>query len=355
MTKKSPIIGHEAAQAQLIELVQQQKLPHAILLSGPKGIGKAAFAETLARCLLTEAFSGEPEEAGLFGDALPQEAPQRFQYEADHPAIARIEAGAHGNLKWVEPLRDEKKKMSFTTIAIEQIREVVEFMRLSTSEVGWRIVMIDPAEGMNHNAENALLKVLEEPPNQTLLLLITSQPDRLLPTTRSRCREIKLQPLTESQVLEVLAEQGAKITDQEKLWLTQLAPLSAGQWQRYLEHQADTLYEQWLEVFVMPETKQIQSFTTSMAKLDTAAWQLACDLGVSLLHRLVLSYYQPLSLLPSEQEQFPQLKNRCTAEEWQSLWQQMVEWLPKTTASNYDKKQVLQSLLFQAPKRPMVA
>ena len=354
MSKISPIIGHEAAQSQLVELIAQAKLPHAILLSGPQGIGKAALAETLARCLLTGAASAT-EEAGLFGEALPQTTAISLSYDADHPAIARIEAGGHGNLKWVQPLRDEKKKMSFTTINIDQIRDVIEFMRLSTSEKGWRVVLIDPADGMNRNAENALLKVLEEPPEQTLLVLITHQPDRLLPTTRSRCREIKLHPPTQAQILQILEAKGTNVTDAQQNWLSVLAPASAGQWQRYVEYEADKLYGEWLQILAKPETGAIQTLATKLAKLEPEAWQLACDLLLCALNRLCLSAVEPKELLPEEAEIFPALTQRAPLEHWQNLWAQAVEWLPLTSSGNYDKKQVLQSLLFQAANAPKKA
>ncbi len=345
--KISPIIGHESAQEQLSSLMKQGKLPHAILLSGPRGIGKAALADTISRCLLTG--EAEAEEAGgLFGEALPTDAPARLSYDLEHPAIARMEAGGHGNIKLVEPLRDEKKKMSFTTINIEQVRSVIDFMHLSTSEAGWRVVIIDPADGLNRNAENALLKVLEEPPEKTLLMLVTHKPDKLLPTTRSRCREVKLQPPTTQQVVEILANQKVNVSLEQQEWLMQLAPISAGQWDRYLKFEAENIYYEWLELLVDSDSASIQSLATKFAKLEPEAWQMAGDLLLCVLHRLALYAQGQLELLPREEETIPALTQRYDASHWFAVWQQAVEWWPQTTGGNYDKKQVLQSLLFQA-------
>ena len=343
MTKISPIIGHEKVQAQLVRLMGQGILPHAILLTGPKGIGKAALADTLARCLLTGAsdVDGGAQEESLFGDALPEVLPTTLSYDADHPAIARIEAGGHGNIKRVEPLKDEKKKMSFTTINVDQVREdIVDFLHHTTAEKGWRIVMVDPADGLNPNAENALLKILEEPPKQTLLVLITHQPDKLLPTTRSRCREFKLLPPTVEQVVEILAKQRITLSAEQQQWLTQLAPVSVGQWARYVEREADVIYADWLELLAAQTIPKLQSFVTKAAKQDAEGWQLVGDLLLCALHRLSISAHSPLELLAVEQQHFPTLLARAEPQHWQHLWQQAVEWLPRTTRSNYDKKQI---------------
>lgn len=351
--KITPIIGHEKAQSQLARLMSQGILPHALLITGPRGIGKAALADTLARCLLTGEGEQEAEDS-LFGDVLPTTPPTNLSYDPNHPAIARIESGGHGNLKWVVPLEDDRK-MSATTIYIEQTREIVDFMHKTTSEKGWRIVIIDPADGMNQSAENGLLKILEEPPNHTLLILITSQPDKLLPTTRSRCREIRLHPPSVAQVVEILQTQNISITPEQQLWLTQLAPVSVGQWARYIELEADKTYTQWLELLEGQEVSAIQSFAGKTAKLEIPAWRLAGDLLLCALHRLCLSPQEPMELLPVEKQLFPSLLAKADSEHWQNLWEQTVYWLPQTVGGNYDKKQVLQSLLFEAGNVPKKA
>jgi len=358
MSMISPVIGHETAQAQLVRYLQRDNLPHALLLTGPKGIGKAALANAIIRCLLSGAHR-EAAAEGLFGDALPEAAPERLTYHAHHPAIIRLEAGGHGNVKQVKPLADEKKKMSFTTINIEQIREVVGFMHLSTAEAGWRIVLIDPADGLNTNAENALLKILEEPPAQTLLILVTHQPDRLLPTTRSRCREITLTPPSEVQILQILQGQGVKVTAEDQHWLAALAPLSAGAWQGYLENDAQSLYHDWLQLVAAPAVDKVQPFATRLAKLEAAQWQVATELYWRVLQRL--HYYAmggfttPEWFISAAEEGAMQGLAATPLVHWQESYAQALHWLPRTTQDNYDKKQVIQSLLYQAGNRPKAA
>ncbi len=349
MSLTTPIIGHESAQAFLMRLVHQQKLPHALLFSGPSGIGKAALAHCLAKMLLTDGDKREMQPANLFGDSDDASTPEELGYDDAHEAIARIESGGHGNIKNIVPLRDEKRRMSFTTISVDQVREdVMDFMHHTSSEKGWRIVIIDPADGLNRNAENALLKLLEEPPNQTLLILITNQPDRLLPTTRSRCREIKLYPPTPKQVAAILQAQSLNITQDEQHWLTQMAPQSAGQWAHYLQADAPALYRQWLSILAKPDTATILSISAKMAKLETQSWQLAGDLLLNALYRVCLSQTQAIDLLPDESEFFPIIKRHGDSQHWMDVWGDVVHWWPQTIDGNFDKKQVIQSLLFKA-------
>jgi DNA polymerase-3 subunit delta' len=152
------------------------KLPHALLLHGPKGVGKRDFALALAKWLFCEA----PVEDGA----------------CDHcKACSWFEQNAHPDFRLVEPASDSDraeeggKKVS-KIIGIGEIRELGDFMGLVSHQGGWRVVVIQPAESMNPAAGNALLKTLEEPPAGVLLVLVAHQPRQLLPTVRSRCRKL---------------------------------------------------------------------------------------------------------------------------------------------------------------------
>src|SRR5262249_7229089 len=117
-------------------------------------------------------------------------------------------------------------------IVVEDAREITGFFRLTAAEDGWRIVVVDGAEEMNRNAANALLKVLEEPPRQTLLLLVSHSPGRLLPTIRSRCRRFPLVPLTQEVVRRLLERYRPELPQPEA---EALVVLSAGSIGRALE------------------------------------------------------------------------------------------------------------------------
>ncbi|MDG6093771.1 DNA polymerase III subunit delta' [Acetobacter sp. AN02] len=172
--------GHEEALTAFRHAFEAGRLHHAWLLCGPEGTGKAALAFRMARIVL----NGENGES---------------------PAGRRITAGTHADLLSISRAWDEKKNRLRPEIVADEIRPVASFLHRTAAEGGWRVVIIDSADTMNRNAANALLKVLEEPPPDALLILTASAPGRLLPTIRSRCRTLPLRPLETTDLQAVLA------------------------------------------------------------------------------------------------------------------------------------------------------
>jgi DNA polymerase-3 subunit delta' len=179
--------SHENAEKTLYDSTRAGRLHHAWLITGPPGIGKATLAFRFARWLL----AGAPGTSLL----LPQ----------SHPVFHRVAAGSHADLLTVELAWDDKKRRQRSEIVVDDVRDVGNFLRLTPAEGGWRVVVVDGAEALNRNAANALLKVLEEPPARAVLLLVCSAPGRLLPTIRSRCRTLRLSPLSTPAMLSLLA------------------------------------------------------------------------------------------------------------------------------------------------------
>ncbi len=105
----------------------------------------------------------------------------------------------------MERAYDPRRKRLRGEIVVDDAREIGAFLRLTAAEGGWRVVVVDGADEMNRNAANSLLKILEEPPRQTLLILVAHSPGKLLPTIRSRCRQVPLAPLPAATVRDLLA------------------------------------------------------------------------------------------------------------------------------------------------------
>jgi DNA polymerase-3 subunit delta' len=171
------------------------------LITGPRGVGKATLAWKIATFLLSQA----PQEDGLFGAPPP---PEQLYVDPDHPDARLVQSGAHPRLFVVRRPYDEKTKKLKADITVDAVRGLKGFFHMSAADGGRRVVIVDAADELNRNAANAILKELEEPPADTTILLIAHQPSRLLPTIRSRCRELRCPPLNADDLGLALAQAG---------------------------------------------------------------------------------------------------------------------------------------------------
>ncbi|EBA15710.1 DNA polymerase III subunit delta' [Roseobacter sp. SK209-2-6] len=210
------LFGQEKAEQSFLDAFNSGRLHHGWLLTGPLGIGKATLAWRIARFLLAT----PPAEDGLFGAPPPATS---MQVDPEHPVSHRIQALAEPGLAPISRSYNDKGKLR-DQIVVDDIRGLNRFFGLSSADGGRRVVIVDAADDMNVSAANALLKMLEEPPARTTILLISHQPSRLLPTIRSRCRTLRLAPLTAEDMQVALAQAGAELPAQTD----HLAALSAG-------------------------------------------------------------------------------------------------------------------------------
>jgi DNA polymerase-3 subunit delta' len=172
---------HEAARLRIEAAVAGNRLPHAVLLHGPAGVGKERFAAALAAALFCKARGPELVACGVCAEC----------------ALSR--AGSHPDLHWLRRLEDKK------SISVDQVREACEQLCMTSMRGGMRIAIIVSAQIMTTAAQNALLKTLEEPAARTLLVLVTPRPSRLLPTLRSRCQRVEIARPEPARALEWLA------------------------------------------------------------------------------------------------------------------------------------------------------
>ncbi|MEO0449660.1 MAG: AAA family ATPase [Pseudomonadota bacterium] len=189
MTSAFPLSGHDQPQERFMNARASNRLHHSWIFQGPSGIGKSIFAKRIAGLML----GAEHVDAG-----------------DDNQTMQLVKSGGHPDLKWVERGLNEKGKVR-QDITVEQIRELNQFFSLRPAMAGWRVGVIDALDEMNVSGMNALLKTLEEPPDNALLILISHATQPILPTIRSRCQILRFYPLSEEHTREVLASHEANV------------------------------------------------------------------------------------------------------------------------------------------------
>jgi len=233
------LFGQQAAEAAFLEAFSSGRMHHGWLISGPRGVGKATLAWRIARFLLAQ----PAEDGGMFSD-LP--SPADLAVSPDHPVARRVLALSEPGLKLIRRSLNDQGRMR-QVIAVEDVRGLRDFFGLSAADGGRRVVIVDAADEMNPNAANALLKLLEEPPSGAVLLLVAHQPSRLLPTIRSRCRELRLGALGPEDMTAALA-QALGDTGTDAAALSELSGGSVGEAIRILSDDGLALYAQLLAV-----------------------------------------------------------------------------------------------------------
>ena len=216
------LYGHEAAENAFLTAFNAGRLHHGWLISGPRGVGKATLAWRLARFLL----DAPSDDGGLFG-APP--APTSLDTAEDTPLARRLRALSEPRLFLLRRPWDDKNSRLRQEITVEEARALKSFFTMSAADGGRRVAIIDAADELNTSAANAVLKLLEEPPAGATFFLIAHQPHRLLPTIRSRCRELRLSALAPDALAQALTAAGGEVAPDEAQALAELAGGSVGE------------------------------------------------------------------------------------------------------------------------------
>lgn len=209
------IVGQDRAVEQFASAWRSRKVHHAWLLAGPKGVGKASFALDAARRVLAEA-AGPPLD-------LP-----RLETSEDHPIVKLIDAGSHPDMRWLQRLQRDNSDSLARNISVDQVRALGDFLTLTAALSPWRVAVIDTIDELEGAAANALLKILEEPPANTVFFLVSHAPGRLLPTIRSRCRRLDFATLGDDAMTSILAKEAPNLSPAERDKILLMAAGSAG-------------------------------------------------------------------------------------------------------------------------------
>ena len=279
--------GQDAAERRFLNAWAGGRLHHAWLLRGPAGIGKATLAYRIARALIAQ-----PAGGGLFGEPA---VPETLDAPEEDPIRKRIAAQSEGRLFVLRRTPDpeatgERKNRLRTVIAVDDVRRLRRFLGLSAADGGWRVIIVDPADEMNRNAANALLKFLEEPPPLTMFLLVSHAPAGLLPTIRSRCRTLDLHPLAPDDLARALAAAGADIPPGSATAFAELSGGSAGQALRLAAGDGLALYARIVALFGdgrgIARGPMTELAERSAGRTNADAYQLTLRLTQTLVARL---------------------------------------------------------------------
>jgi DNA polymerase-3 subunit delta' len=267
------LFGHVDAERALLDAYKSGRIPHAWLIGGPPGIGKATLAFRMARFVLAHP------------DPRVREVREAASLAVDpaHPVVRRIAAQAQGDLLVLERSINEQTGKLYTVIRVDDVRRTVSFFGSTAGEGGWRIAIVDAVDDLQREGANALLKVLEEPPRRSLLFLVSHAPGRELPTIRSRCRRLLLRPLAIEDVSRALSEAtgGDASADPDVRRAAEAAEGSVGRALTLLDGAALALRERTLQLFTQlpdPDPRALHALGEAIGGTDPKTLEAFMDL-----------------------------------------------------------------------------
>jgi DNA polymerase-3 subunit delta' len=338
------LIGHEAAEKSFRNALDAGRMPHAWLVTGPKGVGKATLAFRMARALLAAPATAPAEADGLFGDAPKPGA--TLEIAPSHPVFRRVAELAHSDLRLLRRSLNDKGKLR-SEIVVEDVRAAIDFLRLTPAEGAWRVLIVDAADDLNRNAANALLKILEEPRPRTVLVLVSHAPGRLLPTIRSRCRRLTLSPLPEAVMAAELRSRSPDLADEDLHLVAALAEGSLGHALTLIESDALALF------------REIAGLLAQWPRSDTAALHKLADrlggrgaerafeqgaellewIGARFLRNAALGGFVALERFPGEAELTRKWLGAAGLDRWLELWEKVERLFARVLSVNLDRRQ----------------
>ncbi|HLG49927.1 MAG TPA: DNA polymerase III subunit delta' [Reyranella sp.] len=334
------LVGHDTAERTMLAAQQTGKLHHAWLLTGPRGIGKATLAWRFARFLLAG------QAGGLFGagDSLEvaHEAPGRSLIDArSHPDLFHLRRTLDPNAREAR-IRNE--------IAVADVRELGSFMHMTPAMGDWRVAIVDAADEMNIASANAVLKILEEPPPNSLLLMVAHAPGRLLPTIRSRCRRLALLPLADQTVIKLLGDYAPNTSPDERAALARLAEGSIGRALELASAGSLALYREMVEVLsTLPDLDmpRLHGFAERFARRGEEAnadWRSLNYLFDGWLKGLLREGAVgggTAPVVPAERGLREKFLAAASLDHWMEAWEKVARLLSRSDAVNTDRKQTV--------------
>lgn len=301
------LFGHQDAERALLDAYKSGRIAHAWMIGGPPGIGKATLAFRLARFVLAHPDPHSPDVQKATSLAV----------DPDHAVARRVAAQAQNDLLVLERSINEQTGKLYTVIRVDDVRRTVSFFGSTAGEGGWRIAIVDAVDDLQREGANALLKVLEEPPERSLLLLISHAPGRELPTIRSRCRRLLLRPLEADDVARALAQAtGRNVDEPEVRQAADMAEGSVGRALGLLDGAALALRQRMLELFAQlpdPDPRALHALGEAIGGTDPRTLEAFMDMVNGWLSAQLMRRTQPAAQLARVAETWEKV-NRAARE-----------------------------------------
>ena len=329
--------GFEDLEQSLLKAFNADRFPHAVILAGPTGIGKATFAYRVARFLLAQEPGG-----GLFGgDETPAVT---MDISADNEVVRRVSSGGHADLLTVGRVYDPKKKKLSNDIPVDEVRKITPFLRKTSSDGGWRVVIVDDAHHLNRSSQNALLKILEEPPKKTVLILVADQPGRFLPTIRSRCQIYNCGVLKDEYMKNLLEIYDPHMPQDTVTALSNLGQGRIGRAIELMDAGGLEIYQDVIELLSKLPKVDVQYAYDLSEKLgkDEARYDLYMRLLRDILMdmaRLQTRGELPAQVSKGDTAVFERLSKIYTPKEWLEVWENVKTVYEETRYMHLDKAQ----------------
>lgn len=325
----SLVLGQAKAIESFFAAVQTGRLAHGWIFSGRQGVGKMLFAMQVARATLAD------------GPPKTREELEAGQLSAESQLV---DQAAHPDLRVVAPDYDNNKKQ----IEVEQIRDLKNFFAHSSARSKWRVAIIDAVDDMTRNAANALLKILEEPPGNTLIILINHNQGRLISTIRSRCRILPFRELEEEVVAKQLLELCPEADEQTRAAAAFLASGSLADAIFLINHGGFEHYKAMVEAMIALSSRDVEpmhNFANYVASKDDP---LRFSAFIALLSDMIVRIFkdaqgaQPYRpLFKGEHEYVASLAGALRTDELFAIWEDVQQKGRETNALNLDRKQAV--------------
>lgn len=334
------LIGHEKAEDLFLNILKSKTLPHAFLISGIEGIGKATFAYKIARFLLE--YGEEKIKDCTSLDVSPQSL-----------ALAQISSGSNPNFKVIErgyteedekkiikaikdgqPVSDEELQgfKRSAVIKVDEVRQINKFLSKKSFDGDWRVVLIDSVDDLNTASANAILKILEEPPAKSMLLLISHHPNTLLPTILSRCAKFNLEPLSKQNVATLLRRYMPELNETDVEKLASISQGSIGKALNYAQNNGLKIYHDLQDILFRGSSFDLSQALMLADEVSSSenVWTLTLELMLALVYDMV--------------------KSGERAEAFLEVYRDVLKMSHEVVVLNMDKKQAFLNMIYLMTK-----